>query len=84
VTKTEMATAMAAQIRKADPVLPGSEKRYIADIWASAEELLEAARMGIVELSRCDLPAAYDADRVAASELRYLNATFHFVRMTRA
>ena len=74
-----MTAAMTAAVLAA-PALP-SGKRYISDVWASHEELLEAARAGVVELSRCDLPACYDADKVAASEMTHMNATFHFVRL---
>lgn len=47
---------------------------------ATVDELLvESMRQGLLELARADLVAAMDPDEVQDSEVRYLNATFHFV-----
>ena len=79
MTVAEMKTAMTAAILEVPAVC--GDKRWISEVWASQEELLTAARMGVVELGRCDLAGAYDAAKQEASEMRYLNGTFHFVRL---
>ena len=43
--------------------------------------LPELNRRGLVSLSRADLPQALDPLLVARSEVRYLNASFHFVNL---
>ena len=43
--------------------------------------LTEANREGLLVLTRADLVQAMDPGDVAASETRYLNATFHFIRI---
>ena len=43
--------------------------------------LVEAHRRGRLELARADLVAAMDRNDVLASETRYLNGTFHFIRI---
>lgn len=45
------------------------------------ERLIEANRAQLIELSRADLVQAMPREDVAASETRYLNASFHFVRL---
>lgn len=47
----------------------------------AAPFLLAAQRAGLIEMSRCDLVQAYRREDVEASEVTYLNACFHFVRM---
>ena len=42
-------------------------------------KLVAAHRKGLLTLARADLVEAMDPERVAASETRYLNTTFHFV-----
>lgn len=41
--------------------------------------LLDASRRQLLVLARADMPGAMDRELVAASEIRYLTATFHFV-----
>ena len=41
--------------------------------------LLDANAKGLLHLARADLVGAMDPDAVAASEIRYMNAEFHFV-----
>jgi hypothetical protein len=69
-------------------------KVFIAAIWRASQRepgfprlsldqfktrLIEANRDGLLRLSRADLVQAMEPVRVAESETRYLNATFHFV-----
>jgi hypothetical protein len=51
------------------------------DLDTFKEWLLKAQRAGLVPLSRADLVEAMDPELVARSELPYLGATFHFVRL---
>jgi hypothetical protein len=43
------------------------------------QELVSAHRAGLLSLSRADLTSAMNPDKVRASEVPYLNATFHFL-----
>jgi hypothetical protein len=43
------------------------------------DELLKGNRAGELVLARADLVGAMDPARVRASEISYLNSTFHFV-----
>jgi hypothetical protein len=52
-----------------------------ADLDAFKTRLVEAQRVGLVNLSRADLVEAMDPQCVRASETRYLDARFHFVRV---
>jgi hypothetical protein len=45
------------------------------------EQLAEANNARLLDLSRADLVQAMDPDDVRQSEVHYLNATFHFVRI---
>jgi hypothetical protein len=45
------------------------------------EQLTEANNARLLDLSRADLVQAMDPDDVRQSEVHYLNATFHFVRI---
>jgi hypothetical protein len=54
------------------------------DGWSLAEfkdRLVEAHRRRLLELSRADLVERMDPREVAESETKYLDATFHFVRV---
>ncbi|HKA87997.1 MAG TPA: hypothetical protein VKE22_10040 [Haliangiales bacterium] len=51
------------------------------DLPAFKARLVDAHRQGLVTLTRADLVEAMDPADVAASETRYLGATFHFVRL---
>jgi hypothetical protein len=51
------------------------------DLDAFKAAMVEFNRRGEIELSRADLVQAMPADVVELSEARYLNATFHFVRV---
>ena len=72
----------------------GSKLVFISDVWKSFQRtpltshltraqfddlLLIAMRQGLVRLERADLVAAMDSEKVRKSEIKYLNATFHFV-----
>lgn len=59
---------------------PGNRVR---DVDAFKRRLVEAHRANLLTLVRADLVEAMDPQDVAASETRYLNATFHFVRSRR-
>lgn len=48
------------------------------------QQLVEASRLGLLALSRADLVEAMNPEDVAASQINYLNAEFHFVRITPA
>jgi hypothetical protein len=48
---------------------------------AFKERLAEANNTRLLDLSRADLVQAMDPDDVRESEVHYLNATFHFVRI---
>ena len=74
----------------------GDSKVFIAHVWLSLqsdpafrtmdlaafkERLAEANNARLLDLSRADLVQAMDPDDVRQSEVHYLNATFHFVRI---
>ncbi|MBK5963537.1 hypothetical protein CCR95_05390 [Thiocystis minor] len=74
----------------------GEDKIFISHVWERLREagrdaeltetqfkerLAEANRQGLLRLSRADLAYTLDPDDVARSELRYLTATFHFIRL---
>jgi hypothetical protein len=74
----------------------GDNKVFISEIWRAFQErddfdglslrefkerLVEAHRRRLLELSRADLVERMDPRDVAESETKYLDATFHFVRV---
>jgi len=74
----------------------GDSKVFIVHVWSSLqsdpafrtmnlaafkERLAEANNARLLDLSRADLVQAMDPDDVRQSEVHYLNATFHFVRI---
>jgi hypothetical protein len=74
----------------------GDNKVFIVHVWkalqadpafgtmelaAFKERLAEANNARLLDLSRADLVQAMDPDDVCQSEVHYLNATFHFVRI---
>lgn len=74
----------------------GDNKVFIAHVWkalqadpafgtmeltAFKERLAEANNARLLDLSRADLVQAMDPNDVRHSEVHYLNATFHFVRI---
>ena len=74
----------------------GDNKVFIAHVWrtlqsdpdfawmdldAFKERLAMANNARLLDLSRADLVQAMDPDAVRLSEVHYLNATFHFVRI---
>jgi hypothetical protein len=74
----------------------GDNKVFIAHVWravqsdpgfatmdlpAFKERLAEANNARLLDLSRADLVQAMDPEDVRESEVQYLNATFHFVRI---
>ena len=74
----------------------GDNKVFIAHVWKAIqgvpafqsmdlkifkEQLAAANNARLLDLSRADLVQAMDPEDVRQSELRYLNATFHFVRI---
>jgi hypothetical protein len=74
----------------------GDNKVFIAHVWRSLQDrpdfrpmgepafkkhLAEANNARLLDLSRADLVQAMDPDDVRQSEVSYLNATFHFIRI---
>jgi hypothetical protein len=74
----------------------GDSKVFVAHVWrtlqsdplframdltAFKERLAEANNARLLDLSRADLVQAMDPNDVRQSEVHYLNATFHFVRI---
>jgi len=74
----------------------GSNKVFVAHVWmalqsdpifqnmslaAFKDRLAEANNARLLDLSRADLVQAMNPDDVCQSEVQYLNATFHFVRI---
>jgi hypothetical protein len=74
----------------------GDNKVFIAHVWKALQgqpelrgmdlkefkrRLAEANNARLLDLSRADLVQAMDPDDVESSEIEYLNATFHFVRI---
>ena len=54
---------------------------YIMDLAAFKQRLAESNNARLLDLSRADLVQAMDPDDVRLSEVTYLNATFHFIRI---
>jgi len=65
------------------PVYAERFRSGIQDLEAFKRHLIEAHRADLLTLSGADLVEAMDPEDVSASETRYLNATFHFVRCRR-
>jgi hypothetical protein len=74
----------------------GPDKVFISHVWSRFKELhpgfglneiefkehlVDANRGGLLSLSRADLIQAMNPDDVANSQVLYLNAVFHFVRL---
>jgi hypothetical protein len=74
----------------------GPDKVFISHVWSLFKELypnfvinetdfkkqlVEANRVGLLNLSRADLIQAMNTEDVTKSETRYLNAIFHFIRL---
>ncbi len=74
----------------------GDHKVFIAHVWDHLRSdpdfaamdldgfkraLAEANNLRLLDLARADLVQAMDPEEVRRSEVRYLNATFHFVRI---
>lgn len=72
----------------------GDDKVFISHVWRNLQpelrrdgaelfkrRLAEANRIGLLSLSRADLVQAMDPEDVRESEMEYLNARFHFVRV---
>lgn len=72
----------------------GADRVFVSALWKQLGEnrdalgpnldafkarLLEANRALALTLARADMPGAMDRAKVAASEIAYLNSTFHFV-----
>jgi hypothetical protein len=58
-----------------------NEGARVNDAEEFKDRLVSVHRRELLSLSRADLVEAMDSKDVAASETRYLNATFHFVRV---
>lgn len=86
------ATDFAAQVLAAGRF--GADRVFISALWKQLGEnrdtlgpnldafkarLLEANRALALTLARADMPGAMNRATVAASEISYLNSTFHFV-----
>jgi hypothetical protein len=74
----------------------GENKVFISHVWKALqfdpkfetmeldtfkEHLAQANNVRLLDLTRADLVQAMDADDIRQSEVHYLNATFHFVRI---
>ena len=74
----------------------GSDRVFVSALWkqlgadrdamgptfdAFKTRLLDANRARLLTLARADMPGAMDRAKVAASEISYLNSTFHFVAL---
>jgi hypothetical protein len=74
----------------------GDHKVFIAHVWdhlrsdpdfaamdldGFKQALAEANNLRLLDLARADLVQAMDPEEVRRSEVRYLNATFHFIRI---
>ena len=74
----------------------GADRVFISALWKQLGEqrdalgpnldafkarLLDANRARLLTLARADMPGAMDRAKVAASEISYLNSTFHFVAL---
>ncbi len=74
----------------------GDHKVFIAHVWDRLKPepdfagmdldgfkraLAEANNLRLIDLARADLVQAMDPEDVRRSEVQYLNATFHFVRI---
>ena len=74
----------------------GDHKVFIAHVWDHLRSdpdfaamdldgfkraLAEANNLRLLDLARADLVQAMDPEEVRRSEVRYLNATFHFIRI---
>ena len=74
----------------------GDNKVFIVHVWKAVQNdpdfrgmdllgfkhrLAEANNARLLDLSRADLVQAMDPDDVRLSEVSYLNATFHFIRI---
>ena len=72
----------------------GSDRVFVSALWKQLGEqrdamgptfdafksrLIEANRGRLLTLARADMPGAMNRATVAASEISYLNSTFHFV-----
>ena len=71
----------------------GADRVFVSALWRQIDRasfpglsldgfkqyLLAANRSLALTLARADMPGAMDRAMVAASEIRYLNSTFHFV-----
>lgn len=51
------------------------------DLQAFKDRLVEAHRLGLLELARADLVSAMNPEDVAKSATRYLSGTFHLIRV---
>lgn len=83
-TAAAIHTALAAMT----PASLGGAKYYLSDIAAHfggrldgalGRILTRLAANGLIALSRCDMPRAFDVDKVNASELDRGGATAHFL-----
>jgi len=74
----------------------GNNKVFVAHVWMAVQSdslfqnmslgefkdrLAQANNARLLDLSRADLVQAMDPDDVRQSEVKYLNATFHFIRI---
>jgi hypothetical protein len=92
----ELADRIKAAARACPTGRYGDNKVFIAHVWRMLRSDPDFAAMGferfkdflaaannarLLDLSRADLVQAMDPDDVRESEVRYLNATFHFIRI---
>jgi hypothetical protein len=92
----ELAERVQAAARGCSTGRFGDNKVFIAHVWRVLQSDPDFAEMGLegfkdflaaannarlLDLSRADLVQAMDPEDVRLSEVRYLNATFHFIRI---
>ena len=93
---SELAERVKAAARDCPTGRYGDHKVFIAHVWdclrtepgfvamdldAFKRALAEANNLRLIDLARADLIQAMDPDEVRRSEVQYLGATFHFIRI---
>ncbi len=93
---SELAERVKAAARACSTGRYGDNKVFIVHVWRMLQSDPDFAEMGLdrfreflaaannarlLDLSRADLVQAMDPEDVRMSEVSYLNATFHFIRI---
>ena len=92
----QFARAVLAAARRCQSGRYGDNKVFIAHVWTALQHdpgfdgmdlaafktrLAEANNARLLDLSRADLVQAMNPEDVQRSEVSYMNATFHFIRV---